>query len=124
MFGMGSIVYIVVAERRVARERRRLRRVVGQLEPSEPAPSTSGPLERSPTGVTPATPPSGLLDDRLRSALIQVAVDDLPFSLAVHRARRFGASRTEVERAAGSLRESQLLRFDEPLTDDTRIRLR
>jgi hypothetical protein len=108
----------MAAEWRLMSERRRLRRVAGQLEPSVPdtSPGTGSSVDllrgvRSP------------VDDRVRSVLIQIAVDSLPFSMALQRAKRFGSTREEVERAAVALRESHLLKFDDPLEDSTRIRL-
>lgn len=117
-FGLVSVLWIMAAEWRLMSERRRLRRVAGQLEPSVPdtSPGTGSSVDllrgvRSP------------VDDRVRSVLIQIAVDSLPFSMALQRAKRFGSTREDVERAAVALRESHLLKFDDPLEDSTRIRL-
>jgi hypothetical protein len=118
-FGLAATIYIVICERRLVVERRRLRRVAGELEPSVPgSPAT---LEHPAAHPMHAT--RDLFDDRLRSVLIQVAVDALPFSLAVDRSRRFSATREDVERAAHTLRTSRLLRFNDPLQDDTKLRL-
>lgn len=67
---------------------------------------------------------AGRTDDRVRSFLVQAAVEGRPFGLAVDRARRSGIARDVVVNAAHQLRESELLRFGDPLDDSTRIRLR
>jgi hypothetical protein len=119
-FGLLAVIYIVVSERRVAHERRRLRRIAGEIEPSgdevDSHSSHRAPRESPALGRE-------RYDDRLRSVLIQVAVDALPFSLAVDRSRRFDATREDVEAAARALKTSELLRFAEPLGDTTTIRL-
>lgn len=125
LFGLVSIIWIVYCEHRERRRRRQLRDIASLLEPSAPlhAPAAAG------SAAPPVTTAPGLpardyeLDDRLRSALIQVGVNGLPFSIAVARARRFGADREQVEAAARTLRDSKLLRFDEPLGDNTKVRL-
>jgi len=116
-FGLVSVVYIILAEARIARKQRQLRRIASELEPSgtvsnetfQPPSAREARVDRA--------------DDRLRSVLIQVAVDGLPFSLAVERSRRFKGTRVDLEATARKLRDSKLLRFDEPLTDDTVLRL-
>jgi hypothetical protein len=124
-FSCAAAIYIVISEWRVMRERRRVRRIAGELEPSTP--HAEGPAAgaahqvRAGTDMPPAT--RARFDDQLRSLLIQAAVDSLPLSIAVQRARRFGAQRADVEAAAKRLRDSHLLRFSEPLEDDTKIRL-
>lgn len=116
-FGLTAVVYIVISERRFMHERQRLRRVAGQVEPSAiPTPTGDASVVRT-------APSRDRFDDRLRSVLIQVAVDALPFALAVERSRRFAASRADVEHAACALRASRLLRFADPLRDDTKLRL-
>lgn len=124
-FSFAAAVYIVISEWRVMRERRRVRRIAGELEPSTHR--VDKPADETPhyagtgAGMAPAT--RARFDDQLRSLLIQAAVDSLPLSIAVQRARRFGAGRADVKAAARRLRDSQLLRFSEPLDDDTKIRL-
>src|SRR2546430_881915 len=111
------------------REHRRVRRIAGELEPSTeevgvadgPSYATASRDLRTAADRPPASRPR--FDDQVRSLLIQAAVDSLPLSIAVERARRFGAERSDVEAAAKRLRDSQLLRFNEPLRDDTKIRL-
>lgn len=119
-YGLLAVIYIVVSERRIARERRRLRRIAGEIEPS--GSNGLGDPTHYPERAANA-PGRDRFDDRLRSVLIQIAVDALPFSLAVDRARRFNATRRDVEDAALALKSSQLLRFAEPLRDTTTIRL-
>jgi hypothetical protein len=119
-FGLLAVIYIVVSERRLARERRRVRRIAGEVEPSGDDHVRGSTLRSGPGALGHG---QERFDDRLRSVLIQVAVDALPFSLAVDRSRRFDATRTEVEDAARVLQTSKLLRFTEPLGDSTTIRL-
>jgi hypothetical protein len=120
-FGLLSVIAIIIGEYRLLAARRRLRRVAGQVEPS----TRLDPPREEPTEKSVATKPTqAQLDDRLRSVLIQLAVDELPFALALDRARRFGAPREDVADAALRLRESELLSFSDPLREDTILRLR
>src|SRR3954447_11807243 len=100
VFGLISVLWIVAAEARLASERRRVRRVAGQLEPSVPSENqaTSIGVDLRPNRHHPP-------DDRLRSVLIQLAVDSVPFSMAVQRAKRFGFERKAVEAASLFLRD-------------------
>lgn len=63
------------------------------------------------------------LDDRIRSALIEVAVSGLRFEIAVERVRRLGVSPDDVARTAYRLREAHLLTFDGDLNPGTVIQL-
>jgi hypothetical protein len=111
IFGLVGLAYIVVTERRFHNERRKLRNVAAQVEPSAPI---TTPLDQGRPGLT---------DDRIRSILIQVAVDSLPFSLAIERARRFNVDETTLREVAERLRASKLLSFGDPLQPDTKLKL-
>lgn len=118
-FGLVAVAYVVFSELREARRKRQLRALALEVEPSQ-APEQPHLLE-----VTRRDRPRQdvVSDDRIRSILIQLGVDNQPFSLAVERAHRFGISRNAVEDTARRLRHAKLLRFGEPLEDKTRIRL-
>ena len=62
-------------------------------------------------------------DRRLRAILIDTAAEGQTFGIAVTRGKRLGLSAEEVEMATKALRASQLLSFEDPLSDSTRILL-
>jgi hypothetical protein len=62
-------------------------------------------------------------DGRLRAILVHAAASALPFRIALDRGKCVGASHRDLETAAKALRDSQLLIFDDPLTETTTIRL-
>jgi hypothetical protein len=119
-FGLVAVCYVVFSELREAKRTRQLRQISIELEPS--AVLAHG-LVGEPSTMALPIQSDALLNDRLRSILIQVGVEGQPFSLAVERAHRLGVPREAVEDAARALSGTKLLRFNEPLNDDTKIRL-
>jgi len=104
-----------------------------------PAPATAEPASAAPQ-VAPAPAPAPAartasvapraakrgaptLDDRVRSALIQVGAAKLTFEIAVERGRRLGATAEDVSDVAYRLRDGNLLAFEGDLTPQTVIRL-
>ena len=65
----------------------------------------------------------GESDRRLRAILIDTAAEGQVFGVAVTRGKRLGLSVEEVALATKALRASQLLAFDDPLTEASNLRL-
>lgn len=133
--GLVGLLLAALAERRARRERDRTHRVAEELgtpqsvELARPEPAVVGaggsPSEQ-PEQPEPGPPPRALpseVDRTLRSVLIQVAVDRNAFGIAVERADTMRVRRDDVVAAALGLRDRKLLRFDDPLTDETVLRL-
>jgi hypothetical protein len=62
-------------------------------------------------------------DKRLRAILIDTAANGQTFSVALRRGKHLGLSSEEVALGTKALRASQLLNFDDPLTESSLIRL-
>lgn len=132
VIGLVGLLYAIYSDLRARRARsdanhaqaatRRIRatlgRVIGADEALHPVEVTSnGAAQR---GVT-SSPDDE--NGRLRSMLIQTAFHHAPFSVVLARARELEIPPDVVRVAAQHYRDTKLLQFPDPLTDETEIQL-
>lgn len=103
---------------------RSIARALQELEPADPPVGRERAGEGAEdTQATRAPAYMAGIDAQVRSILIQVAGEGLPFAIAVRRSKRLGASREDVVAMAESLVVAHLLSFPSPLEDGTRLGL-